>query len=351
MGVFKRKIRRKNGKYGEYWYMRYRHNGKDKWERIGKAGPITKTVAQQIYEERKREIRLDLLGLQRIQIPTLRAFVPECLDYQREVEQKRSWKKDQSHLNRFVSILGSKKLSEITVKDVDDYKMNRVKDVKAVTVNRELTALRRLFNLAKKWRKFFGDNPVSLSGLIKTESQRMRVLSVEEEKRLLQSSSTHLIPIIKTALLTGMRQGEILTLRWDDVNLETDLITIRAEVSKSKKSRKIPVSKQLRKLLLEQKLKNSTTGHVFVTNLGEPYSAKNHSALKRTFTTARKKADIKDFVFHDLRHTAATRMAENSASIIAVKEILGHADIKTTMKYFHPGKSLSEAVEILGNFQ
>ncbi|MCH8014690.1 MAG: tyrosine-type recombinase/integrase [Candidatus Dadabacteria bacterium] len=53
--------------------------------------------------------------------------------------------------------------------------------------------------------------------------------------------------------------------------------------------------------------------------------------------------------FHDLRHTAATRMAENGASIIAVKEICGHSDIKTTMQYFHPDKSLKEAVEILGN--
>jgi len=339
----------KNGKFNEYWYMRYRYKGKDKWERIGKAGPITKTVAQQKYENKKREISLDQLGMSKVEIPALKEFAPECLAYQRDVEQKRSWRKDQAHLNRFVSILGSKKLSEITVKDIDDYKINRVKEVKAVTVNRELTALRRLFNLAKKWRKFLGDNPVSISGLIKTESQRMRVLSVEEELRLIESSSAHLIPIIRTALLTGMRQGEILTLRWDDVNLDTDLIIIRAEVSKSKKSRKIPISNQFRKLLLEQKLKNSKTGHVFVTNLGEPYSAKNHSALKRTFSTARKKADIQDFVFHDLRHTAATRMAENGASIIAVKEILGHADIKTTMKYFHPGKSLSEAVNILGD--
>ncbi len=229
--------------------------------------------------------------------------------------------------------------------------MKRVKEVKAVTVNRELAALRHLIFLAKKWKKFYGDNPVSESGLIKTESQRMRILSEDEEDRLIASSSPHLIPIIQTALLTGMRQGEILTLRWSDVNLDTKLITIRVEVSKSKKSRRVPISNQLRKLLLEQKIKNSKTGHVFVTPLGIPYSGHNHSALKRTFTTARKKAKIEDFVFHDLRHTAATRMAENGASIIAVKEILGHADIKTTMKYFHPGKSLSEAVEILGNFK
>ncbi len=152
------------------------------------------------------------------------------------------------------------------------------------------------------------------------------------------------------ALLTGMRLSEILTLLWADVNLETNLITIRAEISKSKKSRKIPISQTLRKLLVEQRMKNYQSGHVFVTHLGVPYSPNNPSALKRTFTTARRNAEIKDFRFHDLRHTAATRMAENGASIIAVKEILGHASITTTMKYFHPGDSLTKAVEILANF-
>jgi len=63
-----------------------------------------------------------------------------------------------------------------------------------------------------------------------------------------------------------------------------------------------------------------------------------------------KRAAIRGLRFHDLRHTAATRMAERGANIVAVKEILGHADIKTTMKYFHPGDSLTEAVEKLGNF-
>jgi integrase len=98
---------------------------------------------------------------------------------------------------------------------------------------------------------------------------------------------------------------------------------------------------------LEQKLKTGHSGYVFLTPVGQPYSGNNPSALKRSFGTALKRANIKGLVFHDLRHTCATRMAERGASIIAVKEILGHADIRTTMKYFHPEKSLNEAVELL----
>lgn len=150
-----------------------------------------------------------------------------------------------------------------------------------------------------------------------------------------------------------MRKGEILGLAWEDwkdKDLENNLITVRHIVSNSKKSRRAHISSALRKILLEQKLKTAQTDFVFVTDLGIPYSPNNPNALKRAFGMACKRAKIKGLRFHDLRHTAATRMAERGANIVAVKEILGHADIKTTMKYFHPGDSLTEAVEKLANF-
>ncbi|MGB2691374.1 MAG: site-specific integrase, partial [Thermodesulfobacteriota bacterium] len=78
-----------------------------------------------------------------------------------------------------------------------------------------------------------------------------------------------------------------------------------------------------------------------------PYSPKNPSALKRAFGTACKKAGIQGLRFHDLRHTAATRMIENTGNIVAVSKILGHADIKTTMRYAHPEQSLIDALESL----
>jgi len=350
MGVFKRTRKNNNGKKTDFWYIRYSVNNVIKWEAVGKIPTVTKDIANALLAERKKQIRMGQLDMHRKDIPTLKDFSPEFVNYQKDIKQNRSWKKDEAHMNTFNKIFGNKKLTEITVVDIDNYKHKRVKQVKEATVNRELSSLRKLLNFAKKRKLFHGDNTVSESGLFKSESQRMRVLTEEEGHRLLNCSSPHLIPIIKMALLTGMRLSEILTLLWADVNLETNLITIRAEISKSKKSRKIPISQTLRKLLVEQRMKNYQSGHVFVTHLGVPYSPNNPSALKRTFTTARRNAEIKDFRFHDLRHTAATRMAENGASIIAVKEILGHASITTTMKYFHPGDSLTKAVEILANF-
>jgi len=350
MGVYKRLRKLKDGKKTAYYYSRNWVNGREFKKSLGKAGIITKETAKQMDEEIRRKIRIGQYEQVNVIIPTLSEFSSKFIEYQRHVKQKRSWKKDESHMVRINKILGHLKLSEITIKHIDDYKITRVQKVKPVTVNRELEVFRTLFFLAKSWKKYFGENPVSQSRLIPTESQRIRVLTLDEEDRLLSVCSKHLRPIIDTALLTGMRQGELLALRWDDVNFENNLLTISAKVSKSKKERRIPISRILRKILLEQKLKTSTS-FVFVTQEDKPYSQKNFRNLKRTFTTAKLKAKIEDFKFHDLRHTAATRMAENGASIIAVQNILGHADIKTTMKYFHPGNSLTEAVEILGKLK
>ncbi len=77
---------------------------------------------------------------------------------------------------------------------------------------------------------------------------------------------------------------------------------------------------------------------------------KRQDSLNRAFIGTLKRANITGLRFHDLRHTAATRMVESNANIVAVKEILGHADLKTTMRYAHPQDSLKDAVEKLAIF-
>jgi integrase len=86
---------------------------------------------------------------------------------------------------------------------------------------------------------------------------------------------------------------------------------------------------------------------VFLSADGNPY--KREDSLKKAFSGALRRAGVAELRFHDLRHTAATRMIENGASIVAVSKILGHADLKTTMRYAHPEDSLKEAVESLAN--
>ncbi|MGH7799354.1 MAG: tyrosine-type recombinase/integrase [Thermodesulfobacteriota bacterium] len=249
------------------------------------------------------------------------------------------------YLNGF---FGERKLSEITPKDVDDYKETRITEVAPATVNRKLEVLRYLFNLAERWKKFFGKNPVSQAGLLPLNNQVERILTPEEGEWLLASSSPHLRAILICALNTAMRKGEIISLRWCNVDFESNLITLEHTNTKSNKTRRIPINSTLRKLLLEQRLKSGGSDYVFLNSNGTPYFRQD--SLNRAYIDTLKRAKITGLRFHDLRHTSATRMVESGASIVAVSKILGHADLKTTMRYAHPEDSLRDAVEKLGNF-
>ncbi len=168
---------------------------------------------------------------------------------------------------------------------------------------------------------------------------------MDEENRLLNESIGYLRPIIFTALNTGMRRGEILGLKWSDIDLNTNMIIVNQTNSKSKKERKIPINSVLRNLLIELKLKSDENLYVFTDDVGNPIKS-----IRSAFGSAIKKAGVSDLKFHDLRHTAATRMVEAGANIVAISKILGHSDIKTTMRYAHPEDSLIDALESLGKF-
>lgn len=333
---------------GKSYIGKYKdENGEWVRKTLGRSPAINKTIAREKLKGIEHKVARGEYEQINAKIPTLRQFSIDYIRYQKVVKQKRSWKKDESHLKRFNQLWGERMLSKILAKDIDDFKSIRLQQVKPATVNRELAALRHLFYLAEKWDKFYGKNPVAKSGLLKEDNLQERILSFDEEKLLIQNSSPHLVPILITALNTGMRKMEVLTLTWDDIDFDKNYLTIRKDISKSKKTRRIPINSKLRSILLKKKIKTQQSGYVFLTNEGLPYSPKNPSALKRAFGTACKKAGIEGLRFHDLRHTAATRMIENTGNIVAVSKILGHADIKTTMRYAHPEQSLIEALESL----
>ncbi|NIP31546.1 MAG: tyrosine-type recombinase/integrase [Candidatus Dadabacteria bacterium] len=269
MSIYKRKSKNKTGKTTEYWYVEISLPGGRKIKRsVGKVGQVTKAVARQVESEHKKKLRLGQLEMIEAEIPTLNEIKDDYITYVRDVSKKRSWKRDEELLKPLCKLFGNKKLSDINTKDIENFKLARLKEVSPATVNRSLSVLKHLFNLAKKWKKFFGDNPVSLAGMLQENNQIERILSLEEEKRLIESSSNHLRPIIITALNTGMRRGEILGLRWNDVDLDNNLITITQTNSKSKRQRKVPINSVLRKQLAKLKLKSGGNDYVFLSNKG-----------------------------------------------------------------------------------
>ena len=280
------------------WVGEYKDRGKTKRVTFGKKGIVTKTMAREVLRRREQQVKLGQYDLLDAAIPTLSEFAEDYIKHVKDVVKKRSWSRDVLCLRYLNAFFGERKLSEITPKDVDDYKESRLAEVSPATVNRELEVLRHLFNLAERWKKFFGKNPVSQAGLLPLNNQIERILAPEEEERLLVSSSPHLRAILICALNTGMRKGEIISLRWSNVDLDNNVITLEHTNTKSKKTRRIPINSTLRKLLVEQKLKSGGSDNVFLSSNGTPYLRQD--SLNRAYIDTLKRAKISGLRFHDL---------------------------------------------------
>ncbi len=178
MTITKRHIKSKNGKVTEYYYVEVSRPGGGKIKRsVGKVGIATKAMAREMETELKKKIRKKQLGMEEIDVPILNDIKNEYLQYVRDVKKKRSWKRDEELLRPLCELLGNKLLSDISIKDLEEFKLIRLKKVSPATVNRSLSVLRHLYNLAKRWNKFYGDNPASIVGMLEERNQIERILS------------------------------------------------------------------------------------------------------------------------------------------------------------------------------
>ena len=270
----------------------------------------------------------------------------DYINHVRDILKLRTWKKRREQFKTLRGFFGDKRLNQITAKDIDDFKSRRLQKVKPASVNRDLATLRHIFNIAKRWGRFYGNNPVSISGLLREDNLRTRVLSQEEEGKLLNNSAPHLKLILIAALNSALRISEILSLKWDNVDLESNVFIIDATNNKSKRLKKVPINSLLRKMLVEMRLRTARQSeYVFLGDDGKPVKS-----VRTAFKNACRRADIEDLIFHDLRHTAGTRMSESGVGIAAISKIMGHSSIELTMRrYLHPAESLREAVEKLAN--
>ncbi len=199
------------------------------------------------------------------------------------------------------------------------------------TVNRELALLRRMFNVAQR-EGWLTHNPFAMGQLLVSvadEKKRERILTREEETRLLEACSDsrrrHLRPILVCALDTGMRQGEILSLRWRDVDLDEGVITVAAFNTKTTQSRRISLTVRLAKELGAIAAQAPRRPDDLVFSISDN--------VKRSFDTIRRVAGLPDVRFHDLRHTAATRLVGAHIPLSEVGRVLGHTQANTTYRY------------------
>lgn len=265
---------------------------------------------------------------------------------------KKSLDCDRSYLyqkNGLVDFFGSMWVHEITSFNVGEYKKLRKNGKVTNTTNLHLSLLRRMLNLAKRWKIKLGDevqNIVNPEEHFDKVPERKRVLTDAEEKRLLPKLSPKLQQIVVIDLNTGLRKMELLSLEWAEVDLNKREILIVTEKSKTKKERRIPLNDEALRTFQVLKAENGSNQYVFPS----PNSKTSYVMdIQKPFKLACKKVKIEDFHFHDLRRTFATRLHNRGVPLYHIMLLLGHSDLKTTQRYIglENEEDLNYAVSVL----
>lgn len=263
----------------------------------------------------------------------------------RKIEGLRSWKSPLGQLRRFREFFGRKKIQSITYDNILHYRNYRLetvsertgKQLSIASINRELALLRRMLNVAMR-QGWIEKNPINAGEsliCIADEKKRQRIITREEEQRLLDACETdrrlHLKLIIICALDTGMRLGEILALKQGDIDYENMRIVFRETKNKSLSVREVPLSKRFISCISPESIEVL----IMLANTYRDEKLFNFTTVKKSFMAARKEAGLEDVRFHDLRHTAATRMIRQGLSREEVGKILGHTEANTTYRYIN----------------
>jgi len=330
---------------GKSWYYDFQYRSE---RYTGCIGAVSKTVAKEIMAKKKAEAVAGRYALpSKKPSPLFEAMAEECLQYYQANRRPRSFQRHQMAFQALRPFFGGHRLTDISPFLIEKYKRSRKEQGRSeVTINRELAFLKNLFTMAMKWGKA-SENPVSQVRFFREDNGRTRFLTEEEETRLLACCNPYLRPLVITALHTGFRKSELLTLRWEHVDFRHHLITVEAAYAKNGETRGIPMTATLLETLqtLQDKAEPSTA--VFRTHEGTAY---RHIA--KVFGTACRRAGLTDVTFHDLRHTFASRLVMAGVDLPTVQALMGHKTIAMTMRYTHlaPGHKRT-AIAVLDRVQ
>ena len=252
--------------------------------------------------------------------------------------------------NHFSPVFGDMAMTAISTEMLQRYVAKRLKKVKPKTVVNEIVPLKKMFKHAVKWG-YIKFNPAIDVERPKVEEEEMEILIPKEIRILLDNVTPKYKPLFLTAILTGMRRGELLGLQWGDIDNNHNQIHVKRSMwegqfysPKSKASkRKIDMTPTLVLELKKHKLVCPVSEHelVFCNPFGKPLDPDN--MIKREFIPALRRAKIRKIRFHDLRHTNVALRIEQNQNIKYIQKQIGHASIQTTLdRYGHLIKEVNQ---------
>lgn len=286
-----------------------------------------KSVANDLYNQWVKDIYNDKIqGKQKFF-----DILDEYLIWSKVHKSARMHEHEVRHVRFFKEFFGNVSIQEIDRPLVQDCRGHRVQQgVKPATVNRTFSTLSFIFNWAKE-REIVSTNPVWKVKL-KEENVRVVCLSLEQIKEMIDKSDPYQKELVLLAILTGMRRGEILSLRWKNVNFQARLIQLEGANTKNGLNREIPMPDALVSMLQRKCSQELDSDHV-INYRGNPISS-----INTTWNSLRKRLSFSKELglrFHDLRHVYATMLLLNGTSIERIKYLLGHRNITTTQRYAH----------------
>ncbi len=219
-------------------------------------------------------------------------------------------------LNYLLPFFADLRVCDIMPGTIREYRQerHREKTIKDATVNRDLSVLRRLLYWAVE-EGLIAANPLARLHMERERRVKRPVMSLREERQLLAKAPEHLRRIIRCALDTGMRRGEILGERWEDIDFDNRILHVTRSKTPEGEARDIPLTNALYETLLAMR---RDRGPVFT------YQGDAIKIVKTTWASSLRRAGLRHFRFHDLRHTANTRMMLAGVLQEVRREILGH---------------------------
>jgi len=321
--------------------------------------------AQWLWEQEYKKQWSAYYGLEKPRRPTPLLFsdlVEEYVKYQRDIKKAKEWKTTQYRLDIIKRFWNEDpKIAEISkahLVKLDAFLKAEKKS--KYTINHYFALLKAMFNYATREEKSSGKNPINEIRPYTVDEKR-REYSPEELKQIFdavekierEARANALIDknaknIVLILLYTGMRVGELLNLKWE--NVRKDRIVMKRSETKQRKEKVIPITPVLQRILEDLKSKEKGDGYVLplTRRRGSMLSGWTNHLLRKI----RKHSGIEDFVFHNLRHTASTIMVSQAlgqgVGLADVMKVLGHSQVKTTMRYLHADfDRMKKALEIL----
>ncbi len=247
-----------------------------------------------------------------------------------------------------LAAFGKKPIDQIVVEDIERYKMSKLQaGISPKTVNNHVGVLGKCLRTAVEWgRAVSAPRP----RMLKVPPQRFDFLNPLESSQLVAAIiDPRWRAMIVCALRAGLRQGELHGLRWEDIDFERWTLSVRQSIvrgivgsPKNNKVRHIPLAADLMDALAVLKPK---TGYVFQQDNGEPMT---RGMAWRALQSATKRAGLRSMGWHVLRHTFASQLATKGVSIQVIQTLLGHSDLKMTLRYAHLAPStLRDAIDVL----